>query len=86
MEVINWLRFVFMFFFRVAGVVDIMHGLSRMTLDARIPTMPGRSKYVRIEQTLLAPSAKRCGVLGVSREVGVAPYLKPLERRTCIYG
>ena len=25
------------------GVLDLMHGRSRMTIDPRIPTMPGRS-------------------------------------------
>ena len=28
---------------KVGGVLDIMHDLSRMTIDPRIPTMPGRS-------------------------------------------
>ena len=38
------------------GVLDIMHGRSRMAMDARTSTKPGRTG-----QTLLAPSAP-CGV------------------------
>ena len=45
-----------------------MHGRSRMTIDARTPTMPGRrmSGFHRPGKTWRAPSAKRRGVFGKS--------------------
>ena len=54
----------------VWGVLDIMHGRSRMTIDSRIPTMPVRSTsgFHGPGLTLLAPSAKRLGALGESHE------------------
>ena len=52
------------------GVLIIMHGRSRMTIDPRIPTMPGRSTsgFRRPGRHLLAPSAKRREVFGESHE------------------
>ena len=47
----------------------IVHGRSCMTIGPRMPTMPGRSAsgfHGPGRQTLQAPSAKRCGVLGES--------------------
>ena len=42
---------------------------SRMTIDPRIPTMPGRSIYrVVNDQADIAPSAKRREMLGESHE------------------
>ena len=51
-------------------VLDIMHGRSRMTIDPRIPGMPGRrARWVFTEYVdLLAPIAKRREVLGESHE------------------
>ena len=42
------------------GVLGIMHGRSRVTIDPRIPTMPGRSTsgFAPTRQTLLAPQAR----------------------------
>ena len=40
------------------GVLSIMHGRSRMTIEPRIPTTPGRTSGFQ-RQTPLAPSAKR---------------------------
>ena len=47
-----------------------MHGRSRITIDPRIPTMPGRSRsgFHQPGKTLLAPSAKRREVVGESHE------------------
>ena len=51
-------------------VLDLMHGRSRMTIEPRIPTMPGRgmSGFHRPRQTLLAPSEWRREVEGESHE------------------
>ena len=52
----------------VGGLLDTIHGRSRMTMDPRIPTLP-RKEHVRFSptrQTLLAPSAKRREVFGES--------------------
>ena len=52
-------------------LLDLMHGRSRMTIDPRIPSVPGRSMYVGFSPTrqiLLAPSAKRREVSGESNE------------------
>ena len=48
------------------GVLDAMHDRCRMTIDPRIPTMPGQSHVVLspTRQTLLAQSAKRCALFG----------------------
>ena len=44
------------------GCTQFVHGRSRMTLDPRIPTMPGRSTSgFHQPGALLAPSAKRQG-------------------------
>ena len=45
---------------------DVMHGHIRMTIDIRIPTMPGTEHvgFSPTRQTLLALSAKRREVLG----------------------
>ena len=53
------------------GVLIVMHGSSRMTIDPRIPTMPGQSTsgFHRPGTELLAPpSAKRREVLGESHK------------------
>ena len=49
------------------GVLIIMHGRSRMTIDPRIPTMPGQST-LGFQPPLLAPGAKRREVFGESHE------------------
>ena len=52
------------------GVLVVMHGRSRMTIDPRIPAMLGR-KYVGFSptrQTSLAPNAKRREVFDESPE------------------
>ena len=49
-----------------AGCTHVMHGRSRMTIDLRIPKIPGWSTSTR--QTLLAPSAKRREELDESHE------------------
>ena len=52
------------------GCTHVMHGRSRMTIDPRTPTMPGRSTsgFSPTKQTLPAPTAKRREVLGESHE------------------
>ena len=53
------------------GVLDIMHGSSRMTIDPRIFTMPGRSTpsfHRPGSHYMLAPSAKCREVFCESRE------------------
>ena len=58
------------------GCTHIMHGDSRMTIDPRILTMPGRSTsgYHRPGRHLIAASAKRCEVFGESHEGWAASY------------
>ena len=51
------------------GCTQFVHGRSRMTIDPRIPTMPGRRTsgfYQPDKHCLLAPSAKRREVFGES--------------------
>ena len=52
------------------GDTQFRHGRSRMTMNPRIPIMPGRSTsgFRQNRQTLLAPSAKRREVFGESHE------------------
>ena len=46
-----------------------MHGRGRMTIDPRIPTMPGRrTSGFHQPQTLLSPNANRREVFGESHE------------------
>ena len=54
-----------------AGVLNIMNGRSRMTIDSRIPKVPGRSTpgfHRPGRHCLYAPSTKRREVLGESHE------------------
>ena len=46
------------------GVLDPMHGRSRMTIDPRVPTNAGTELVGNppTRKTLLAPSAKRLGM------------------------
>ena len=47
------------------GCTQLVHGRSRMTIDPRIPTAPGReTSGFHQPQTLLAPSARRRAVFG----------------------
>ena len=58
------------------GVFDSMHGRSRMTIDPRIPAMPGRSTpsfHRPGRHCLLAPGAKGGG--------GVVMFFSQLDRR-----
>ena len=56
-----------------------VHGRSGMSIDPRIPTMPGRSAsgVSPARQTLLAPSAKRRELCSASRMKG---KLHPTKR------
>ena len=70
------------------GVLDIMHGRSRMTIDPRIFTINSGTECVEVSPTrhrLLAPSARRRKVFSESHEEWVASYPGPLVRRTCIW-
>ena len=63
---------------RGGGVLIVINGRSSMTIDPRIPTMPGDGEHVGCSptrQTLLAPSTKRRGAFGESYEPRVAFYL-----------
>ena len=55
---------------RGRGGVHFVHGGSRMTVDPRIPTLPGWSAscFHQPGRHLLAPSAKRREVFGESHE------------------
>ena len=57
---------------RGGGVLDIIHGRSGVTIDLRIPTLPGRSMsgFRRPGRTFLAPSANRREVPGETHGKG----------------
>ena len=69
---------------RGGGHTHVIHGRSRMTIDPRIPTMPGRntSGFPSPERHCMhAPSVKRREVPGESYEGRAASYYEPIVRR-----
>ena len=52
------------------GGTQFLHGRSHMTMDPRVPTVPGRSTsgFHQSGRHFLAPTAKRREVFGESRE------------------
>ena len=67
------------------GCTQFVHGHSRMTIDPRIPTMPGRSTsgfHQPGRHCLHQASTKRREVFGESHEGWAASFQEPLVRRT----
>ena len=70
------------------GVLITIHGRSRMTMDPRIPTMPG-TEHVGLSptrQTSLAPSAKRREVSASRMKGELHPTENACEADFLAYG
>ena len=67
------------------GVLIVVHGRSRMTIDYRIPKMPARSTsgFHRPGRSCLHQARNALTCSAKSHEKWAASYYEPLSRRTC---